>query len=98
VLIDGLLALDSDVPVVEIDETFTQRDRDRFKGLFSNLGNGSEEVADTIKLLNDKVRKFERREERLKHHEVFGVLDWLRGTITITSGDAVLVSRLRRTL
>jgi hypothetical protein len=83
-LVTGLLALDTDEPVLEFAENLGSGDIARFRRLVMDIMRGAasaEEIAETIAHHNRAMQSYERNEVWLKRIDVLGYLD-LVGSLT----------------
>jgi hypothetical protein len=142
-VIDGLLALDNDAPILEVEEIFSGEEVNRLNKLVYRLAGPeltAEELGRAIATINARVKGYERRIERQNRVNIVGLLaalsvatqypsgalrflplgvwlvsylfkdaqpksaagrtiiDWTRSLNAWTTGDVVLVSRIRRKL
>lgn len=69
---EGLLTLNNDAPVLEVDDVFTSSDIDRLGGCLRGL-TGFEEPSEEIAILNEKIRKFETNQNRINRLDILGL-------------------------
>jgi hypothetical protein len=143
-IVQGLLALDNDAPILEVEEAFANSDIDRLGQIVQKIAENSlsaEFLNTEIQKLNERVKAYERHSDRLNRINLTGLsaavagimllsnptatafipftqwfveyllknadpskdfggrlIDWIRGVNAWTTGDIVLVSRLRAKL
>lgn len=143
-IVQGLLTLDNDAPILEVAEVFSNRDVDRIGQIVQKIAENSlteDALSCEIQKINEKVEAYERHSDRLNRLNLTGLsaalagitllsnptatayipltqwiveyllknadprkdfggyfIDWIRGLNTWTTGDIVLVSRLRAKL
>lgn len=142
-IVQGLLTLDNDAPILEMEEVFSNSDVDRIGQIVQKIAENKltpEFLNAEIEKINKQVKAYERESDRLKRWNLVGLgssiagaasgnppigisisfvgwlfqyllidadpsrdpggqfIDWIRGVNTWTTGDIVLVSRLRAKL
>ena len=144
-IVQGILSLDNDAPILEMEQAFSHSDPDCVGDLAQRIATNSvnaEFLEAAIRQFNDRVKAYDNRTECLRRWDICGlagavaaagaaftghpaagivalgawlgkyllinadpsrdpggrVLDWLRGINAWTTGDIVLVSRLRERL
>lgn len=81
VFVEGLLTIDNDAPVLEVDDVFTAKDIDRLGAFLKGIdpeGTGD----DVLKSLNEKVARFERNEGRLNRLDILSLGGAAAGALT----------------
>jgi hypothetical protein len=76
-VVDGLLALNNDVPVVEFAKGFRGPDVARFREIVRSLtawNQDEDHLSDAVKRFNDEVRRYEPRSSRLRTANISGVV------------------------
>lgn len=69
---EGLLTLNNDASVLEIDDVFTSNDIDRLGGYLRGL-TGLEDPSEEIVILNERIRKFETNQNRISRLDILGL-------------------------
>jgi hypothetical protein len=141
-IVQGLLSLDNDAPILEVAEVFSNTDIDRIGQIVQKIAENSlteDSLSFAIHEINEKVKTYERHSDRLNRLNLTGLsaaiagitllsnptavtyipvtqwiieyllknadprkdfgggfIDWVRGLNAWTTGDIVLVSRLRK--
>ena len=81
VLANGLLAIDNDASVLEVDSIFSPSDIDRLGDLLRGREQGGG-IQEYISKLNDEISKFESAQERLKRIDMLGLGGAVAGVLT----------------
>lgn len=79
VFVEGLLTIDNDAPVLEIDSVFTTRDIDRLGAFLRGIDPDGEEV---LQALNDKIARFERNQGRINRLDILSLGGAAAGALT----------------
>lgn len=69
---EGLLTLNNDAPVLEVDDVVTSTDIDRL-GRYLRGVTGFEDPSEEIVILNDKIKKFETNQKRIERLDILGL-------------------------
>ncbi|MEX1669485.1 hypothetical protein AB4876_11235 [Zhongshania guokunii] len=70
--IEGLLTLNNDVSVLEVDDVFTSSDIDRLGDYLRGVSDIEDPIAE-IGFLNDKIKKFETNQNRINRLDILGL-------------------------
>ncbi|GAB1265136.1 hypothetical protein [Aurantivibrio infirmus] len=70
--LEGLLTLNNDASVLEVDDVFTSSDIDRLGGYLRGVSEIDDPIAE-IGFLNDKIKKFETNQNRLNRLDILGL-------------------------
>lgn len=70
--IQGLLTLNNDAPVLEIDNIFTHSDIDRLGKLLNGITPDDDKEV-ILRSMNEKVQRFESNQNRLERLDIFGL-------------------------
>lgn len=81
VLVEGLLCLDNDAPVLEVAEVFTGSDISSLQKLLQSNKEESIDLVGYVNSLNAKVRKFERDQKKVQSRDCIGLLSALVGAL-----------------
>ena len=81
VLVEGLLCLDNDAPILEVAEVFTGSDITSLQQLMRSNKEKGVDIGDYIKSLNIKVRRFERDQKKVQSRDCIGLLSALVGAL-----------------
>lgn len=76
VLMNGLLTLDNDAPVLEVEKTFTHSDIDRLSKLvskYAGTADAEEKIIEVVDSLNNDIQSYESHTERLNRYDIFGL-------------------------
>lgn len=140
VLINGVLCLDNDAPIHEVEEAFKGPDQLLLQKLIYEHADSNDTLMDYVNDLNIKIKKFEKNQKKMQKMDLLGlvsaasaiagtiaapaaiaaaayipvsawvlqkvflqsdsfaqgpILDWIRAKSSMTTQDAVLISRLR---
>jgi len=69
---EGLLTLNNDAPVLEVDDIFTSSDIDRLGRYLKGMA-GFDDPSAEIGILNEKIRKFETNQNRINRLDILGL-------------------------
>ncbi|WP_163575189.1 hypothetical protein [Halomonas faecis] len=69
---EGLLTLNNDAPVLEVDDVFTSSDIDRLGGYLRGV-TGLEDPSEEIAALNERIRRFEHNQDRINRLDILGL-------------------------
>lgn len=73
-LMTGLLCLDNDAPIAEINETFKGTDLISLTKVFYEHANSSESLSNYINELNKKIKTFEKNQNKLQKMDLLGLV------------------------
>jgi len=79
--VTGILTLDNDAPILELDSALTSRDTDQLADLL-NRAHSQEERQSLIDKMNGKIRQYESVDARLKRLDIFSLGGAVAGVIT----------------
>lgn len=92
-LMSGLLAINNDAPLLEVESIFTHSDIDRLSKLVTHYAgniNASQNLLETVNTLNADILKFESNTDRLNRYDVLGLGGVLSvGVVGMTLGTPV---------
>lgn len=81
VLVEGLLCLDNDAPILEVAEVFTGSDVASLQQLMRSNKEKGVDLVDYVNSLNVKVRRFERDQKKVQSRDCIGLLSALVGAL-----------------
>ncbi len=88
--LDGLLALDNDIPALEFANDFKGGDIKRFRAILAGIASENQDddfLNETLNKYNAEVRRYEKRENRLR---TYNTAAFISATIAATSATASL--------
>lgn len=89
-LIEGLLCLDNDAPIIEVAEVFDGSDMLSLQKLIQENSVSNVDLSEYVKSLNGKVKRFERNQNKVRQLDLVGLAGGF-ATIASTSGIASYV-------
>lgn len=78
-LVNGLLTLDNDAPILEVESVFSHRDIDQLHNLLHKQKT-NDDIQLLIQEMNEKVKHYEKESSRLKRIDVAGLIGALPST------------------
>ena len=92
ITLDGILSIDSNLPVIEFAKSFGSGDIERLRKLIFDITNNNlqyEDVDDIIRKFNEDVKNYESRNEKLAKWEIS---EFLKGIFT-TAGTIIAIKK-----
>jgi hypothetical protein len=81
IFVEGLLTINNDAPILEIDNVFTTQDINRLGAMLKRVDSENDSAV-ILRALNEKISRFERNQNRLNRLDIFSLGGAAAGAIT----------------
>jgi hypothetical protein len=86
VVIQGLLSIDNDAPILDVTQAFSGDDVNRMRHLVSSMASPQESIGNAIENFNDKIVRYERNRDRLKRLDFLSLVGVFGTILTSATG------------